>query len=245
MAAEALATGLISRSEAVLYTVILAGAALAIAVLVFNWILTTLLLVALGLNYLYVHYTRDHVGYLTVIPVFVCLPVAIRGAYSLGTVLTPLPWLIVIFGAAWTTAVQITHEWLDPAISALFVRPRPTAERTLYAVSTLIMFFVGVAIFFYAQLSPLYLLVLTTLVAWILIYAKNLGENRSHEKLESAYRVIFTSISFYFLLIAIFVWIKLFALFYSTHWDLEKKKESGWVTSIFLRGLILLTLTRR
>jgi 4-hydroxybenzoate polyprenyltransferase len=74
-----LATGLISRSEAVLYTVILAGAALAIAALAFNWFFTTLLLVALGLSYLYVHYTRDHVGYLTVIPVFACLPVGYMG----------------------------------------------------------------------------------------------------------------------------------------------------------------------
>jgi 4-hydroxybenzoate polyprenyltransferase len=203
-----LATGLISRSEAVLYTVILAGLALAIAALVFNWFFTTLLLVALGLSYLYVHYTRDHIGYLTVIPVFACLPVAIWGAYSLDTVLTPLPWLIVIFGAGWTTAVQITHEGLDPAIPALFVRPRPTAERTLYVVSVLVMFVVGIAIFFYAQLSPLYLVALIILVAWILIYELNLGENRSREKLESAYRIIFTSISFYSLLIAIFVWIK-------------------------------------
>lgn len=105
-------------------------------------------------------------------------------------------------------AVQITHEGLDPAIPALFVRPRPTAERTLYVVLILVMFVIGIAIFFYAQLSPLYLVALTILVAWILIYAKNLGENRSREKLENAYRVIFTSISFYFLLIAIFVWIK-------------------------------------
>jgi len=71
----------------------------------------------------------------------------------------------------------------------------------------LVMFVIGIAIFFYAQLSPLYRVALTILVAWILIYAKNLGENRSREKLENAYRVIFTSISFYFLLIAIFVWI--------------------------------------
>jgi heme O synthase-like polyprenyltransferase len=122
--------------------------------------------------------------------------------------LTPLPWLIVIFGAAWTAAVQITHEGLDPAIPALFIRPSPTAERTLYVVSVLVMFFVGIAILFYAQLSSLYLVARTILIVWILIYAKNLGENRSREKLESAYRIIFVSISCYSLLIAIFVWIK-------------------------------------
>lgn len=160
------------------------------------------------MSYLYVRYTRDHIGYVTVIPVFACLPIAIWGAISLGTVLTPLPWLIVIFGAAWTTAVQITHEGLDPGIPALFVRPSPAAETTLYIVSIVVMFVVGIAIFFYAQLSPLYLVALTILIVWILIQAKYLGENRSREKLESAYRIIFTSISFYFFLIAIFVWIK-------------------------------------
>ena len=105
-------------------------------------------------------------------------------------------------------AVQITHEGLDPAIPALFVRPHPTTERTLYVVAILVMFLVGIAIFFYAQLSSLYLVALTTLVAWILIQAKNLGEHRSREKLQSAYKIIFVSISFYFLLTAIFVWIK-------------------------------------
>jgi heme O synthase-like polyprenyltransferase len=97
-------------------------------------------------------------------------------------------------------AVQITHEGLDPAIPALFVRPRPTVERTLYVVSILVIFVVGIAIFFYAQLSPLYLVALTILVAWILIYAKNLGENRSREKLESAYRSFLRALAFIFYL---------------------------------------------
>jgi hypothetical protein len=49
---------------------------------------------------------------------------------------------------------------------------------------------------------------LTILMVWILTSAKNLGENRSREKLESAYKIIMTSISFYWLLVAVFVWIK-------------------------------------
>jgi 4-hydroxybenzoate polyprenyltransferase len=47
---KALATGLISKSEAVLYAVIVAGLALAIAALAFNWLFTTLVLVVLALN---------------------------------------------------------------------------------------------------------------------------------------------------------------------------------------------------
>ena len=57
-----LATGLISRSEAELYTVILTRLALVKAALVFNWLFTTLVLLALGLSYLYARYTRDNIG---------------------------------------------------------------------------------------------------------------------------------------------------------------------------------------
>ena len=203
-----LATGLISRSEAALYTAILAGLALAIAGLVFNGLFVTLVLLVLVLNYLYSRYMRDNIGYLTVILTGAFIPVAVWSAISPGTVLTPLPWLIVIFGAAGATAAQITHEGLDPTIPALFVRPRPTTERELYVVSVIVMFFFGVAIYVYAQLSRLYLVALTILMVWIVTPAKKLGENRSSEKLESAYKIIMTSISFYWLLVAVFVWIK-------------------------------------
>ncbi len=117
----------------------------------------------------------------------------------------------VVFSYFWSagaTAVQITHEALDPAILAPFVRPRPTTERALYVVSVIVMSLFGVAIFFYAQLSWLYLVALSVLMAWILTSAKNLGENRTPEKLKSTYMIIMTSICFYWLVVAVFVWIK-------------------------------------
>ncbi len=203
-----LATGLISKPSAVLYTTILAGVALVVATFAFNWLFTTLILTALGLSYLYVRFMRDSIGYLTIIPVFACLPLAIWSAVAPGTIFTPLPWVIVILGAAWTTAVQITHESLDPAIPALFVRPRPSVERALYAASILVMFFAGVAIFFFAQLSLLYLVALSALIVWTLVPTKNLGEKRSREKLEASYKGVFMSFGLYFLFIAIFVWLK-------------------------------------
>jgi hypothetical protein len=62
------------------------------------------------------------------------------------------------------------------------------------------MFVIGIAIFFYAQLSPLYRVALTILVAWILIYAKNLGENRSREKLENGIGSFLRALAFIFYL---------------------------------------------
>ena len=64
------------------------------------------------------------------------------------------------------------------------------------------MFFVGVEIFFYAQISWLFLVVLTVLMAWVLTPAKNLGDDRSHEKVESACKIITTNIAIYWLSIA-------------------------------------------
>jgi hypothetical protein len=101
-----------------------------------------------------------------------------------------------------------SREALDPAIPALFIRPRPITERALYVVSVLVMFFFDIGIFFYAELSPFYLVPLTILIVWMLTSARNLGKNRSREKLESAYKIIMTGVSFYWLLVAIFVWIK-------------------------------------
>jgi 4-hydroxybenzoate polyprenyltransferase len=71
-----LATGLISRSEAALYTAILAGLALAIAGLVFNGLFVTLVLLVLVLNYLYSRYMRDNIGYLITILPLAFIPVA-------------------------------------------------------------------------------------------------------------------------------------------------------------------------
>ncbi len=203
-----LATGLISKSEAALYTAILAGLALVIAILAFNALSAALLLVVLVLQYVYARYMRDNIGFLTVILAAAFIPVAVWSAISPETVLTPPPWFLVIFWAAFATAVQITQEALDPTIPALFVRPRPTTERALFIASVIVMFFFGVAIYFYAQLSWLFVVALAVLMAWTVIPAKNLGDNRSREKLESSYKIIFISGAIYWSLVAVFVWIK-------------------------------------
>ncbi len=203
-----LATGLISKSEAVLYAAILAGLALAIAILAFNALSAALLLVVLVLQYVYTRYTRDNIGFLTVILAAAFIPVAVWSAFSPGTVLTPLPWFLVVFWAAFATAVQITQEALDPAIPALFIRPRPTTEQVLFVVSVIVMFIFGVAIYLYAQLSWLFVVALAVLMAWTITPAKNLGDNRSREKLESSYKIIFISGAIYWSLVVVFVWVR-------------------------------------
>ncbi len=203
-----LATGLLSKSVVVLYAAILTGICIVIAIVVFNGLFLALGLLVLVGNLVYSRYLRDNIGYLTVILPAALVPVAIWSAISPETILTPLPWFIIIFVVAQATANAITHEGLDPTIPALFVRPRPTTERALYIVSVIVLFLFGVAIYVYAQLSWLFVVALAVLMAWILTQAKYLGDNRSREKLENAFKISGTSIIIYWLLVAVFVWIR-------------------------------------
>jgi 4-hydroxybenzoate polyprenyltransferase len=203
-----LATGLISKSEAMLFTAILAVLTLAIAGLAVSWLFAIAVLATLVLNYVYSAYTRDHIGYASVILPLVAVPMTVWVAVSPGTLSTALPWFVFILFGAFGIAAQITHEALDPTIPALFVRPRPTTERALYVVSVIVTFFFGLGIFLYAQLSWLYLVPLTVFTVWMLVSAKDLGENRSREKLESAYKIIMMNFAcLFWLFVAVFVWI--------------------------------------
>jgi len=139
---------------------------------------------------------------------FLLVPVAIWSGFSPETVLTPLPWILAILIAAWALEGQIPSEGLDPTIPALFIRPRPTTERALYIIFDIAVFFVGVAIFLYAQLSWLFVVVSAVRTAVTLTRAKYLGDNRSREKLATSFKLEGASFSIYWLLLAVFAWIK-------------------------------------
>lgn len=204
-----LATGLISKSEAVLFTVILGVVTLAIAGLAVSWLFAIAMVITLVLNYVYSAYTRDHIGYVTAIFPNIAMAALVFVAVSPGTLSTTLAWVVFVYFAAAALAIQITHEALDPTIPALFVRPRPTIERAIYVVAVIVMFFISLWNFLYAHLSWLYLVPVTVFTVWILNNAKVLGENRSREKLESAYKIVTMYFAcLFWLFTAFFVWIK-------------------------------------
>ena len=203
-----LATGLVSRSEALLCLAIWAVIGIVISIVFFNRLILVLGLLVLALNYAYSRYLRDNVGFFMLFLPFLLVPVAIWSGFSSGTVLTPLPWILGLLGAIWTPVVSTPQEGLDPTIPALFVRPRPTTERALYVVFATAVFFVGVAIFLYAQLSSLFVVVSAVRAAITLTQANNLGDKRTREKLEAGFKLETTSFSIYWLLLAVFAWIK-------------------------------------
>jgi len=201
-----LATGLLSRSGAILYTAILSAIGIVMAIVVFNLLFLALGLLVLAGNFAYSRYLRDNIGYLMVMLPLALSPVGIWCAFSPETVLTPLPWLLAIFLAVYSPVPSMMQEALDPQVPTLFIRLRPTAERALYVAFVIALFIAGVAILLYAQLSWLFVVVLAVLTVWLLLQARNLGEHRSREKLETGFKITMASVSLYWISLAVFAW---------------------------------------
>ncbi len=203
-----LASGLISKSGAVLFTAILLVLTLAIARLAVSWLFAVALLTTMVLNYVYSAYSRDKIGYVTAIFPSVTLPVLVFIAVSPSMLLATLAWATYVYFAAGSIAIQITHEALDPTIPALFVRPRALVEEALYVVSVIIWLLVSLWMFSYAHLSWLWLVPVAVFTVWILSNARFLGKTRIREKLESAYKLAtLYYICIFWISIALFVWI--------------------------------------
>jgi len=204
-----LATGFISKSEGALYSIILAGIAFTIALVVFNWLSAAITLLVVALAYIYGRYTRDAVGYLTVLVPFSLVPLAVWAAVSRGTILTPVPWLLAAFCVAYVMAINTANEATDKVpVKPLFVQFKPFTEMVVYVASIIISFFIGVLIVFYAQLSWLYLIVLAVITACALAAAKSLGSQRSREVSKTSFKISILSMAVSLLGLAVFALIK-------------------------------------
>jgi 4-hydroxybenzoate polyprenyltransferase len=203
-----LPSGLISKSMATFYVIVVTGVLILLGGLVFNWLLAALALLVVVSGYVYVRYTRDTIGHLTVmLPEAIAL-VAVWSAISPATILTPLPWLAVALAVAGGAAANFINESFDPEIKALFARPRPSTEMVLYVVSILAVFVLSTAIFFYAKLFWPYMLVLVALTVWALTLVTSLREQRSSEMAKKAFMSWGMILTINWLSLAVFYWIK-------------------------------------
>jgi len=204
-----LASGLISKSEGMLYSIILAGPAFAIALVVFNWLSTAIIFFGYIFGYIYARYTRDGIGYLTVVVPFSLVPLAVWAAISPETILTPVPWLLAAFCVAYVTASNTANEATDKVpVKPLFVQFKPFTEMVVYVAAVIIALFIGILIVFYAQVSWLYLVVLVAVTACALTAAKSLGSQRSPEVVKKSYKIFTLSNAVSLLSLAVFALIK-------------------------------------
>jgi 4-hydroxybenzoate polyprenyltransferase len=187
---RSLATGLIKRWEAVVYGLAMAGVALAVTYLTFNWAAAAVGLLVLVLGTIYTAYTRNNIGFLTetVMPAF--LPIGGWVAISTGTVLMLLPWLLFIFAVFHQSAHMIACEAHYPEAKAFFVRPRPDIEAIIYSLCIVVMFFIGLSIYYYANLHWVFLVILSLLTIYGLRSASYLKEPRTFERGAKAFVAI-------------------------------------------------------
>jgi hypothetical protein len=176
--------------------------------LIFSWLFAAMTLVLLMLSYVYARYTRDKIGYLTIMLTAAFIPIAVWTAISPDTISTPLFWLAVMLVAVDGAVINIVNEAFDPEVKAFFIRPTPFTEMLLYIFFIIGMFFLGTTIFFYAALPWPYLLALTAVTGWGLTAAKFLGGQRSSEDLKKAFMILVTHTAIYWLSTAVFLWIK-------------------------------------
>ncbi len=204
-----LATGLISKTEATLYMFILAGLSFVIALVVFNWLSAAITFVIFILAYIYARYTRDNVGYLTVLIPGALIPLAVWAAISPGTIVTPVPWLLVALRGVYGMAVNTANEATDKVpVKPLFVHVRPFTEKVVYVTVLITSFFIGILIIYYAQVSWLYLIVLAVATAYAFTAVKSLGSQRSPKAVQKNVMIFAISTAVSLLGLAVFAWIK-------------------------------------
>jgi 4-hydroxybenzoate polyprenyltransferase len=183
-----LPSGLLSKRLVALYVLATAGIALVIAGVMFNSLFLALALLEIVLATAYAGYTRDHIGHLTALLPIAPIPAVAWSAASPATILTPLPWLLVLVTVPIVVIGQLYNE---ASISGptLFVKFKPATDRVLYIASAALLFLVGTTIFLYAQLAWPFMVVLAAYVIWILAQARYFGRPNSVEKLTNAFKV--------------------------------------------------------
>lgn len=171
-----LPSGLIPRWVAVIYAVVMAGIGIIMAYLVFNWLCAALALMVIVLGCIYTRYTRDKIGFLTLVWIPAFEPVGAWAAISPGTVLTPLPWMLYTFLAIHQVAMMMVEDFetLAPGAKVFFIKLSARTERKIYIAAVIALFLMGTYIFIYAKLHIFYMLVLAALTAWGINSAKYL-----------------------------------------------------------------------
>ncbi|UCG82802.1 MAG: UbiA family prenyltransferase [Dehalococcoidia bacterium] len=162
-----LPTGLVSRGEAAIYALAMGITSLILAFYCFNWQLPLVIFLTLVLGSIYTAYTRDKVGYLTLIFIPALAPIGVWVAFSAQTVFSWTPWLLFLFVALHQIGHIVATEIHLSEARPLLIKPK--WESMLYGFSVIAMFIVGIFLYFVAHLHWIYLAILAACTAMALI----------------------------------------------------------------------------
>jgi len=182
-----MATGLLSRSESISYATIMAAISLILAYLYFNWQFPAVIGLVLLLGSIYSAFTRDRIGYLTLIFIPAFIPIGGWVAFSPDTIFSTLPWVLYLFFIIHQVGHMVATEIHFPEAKPFLFRPAPERESLLYGFSVISMLVVGIMIYFIAEIHWVYLIVLGALTVFALIsFGAFMKDPRSEESAKKA-----------------------------------------------------------
>jgi len=162
-----LPTGLVGRVEATIYALAMGTISLALAFYYFNWQFPLIVTLTLVLGCIYTAYTRDRIGYLTLIFIPALAPIGVWVAFSPQTIFSWLPWLLFLSVALHQIGHIVATEIHLPEARPFLIKPN--RENMLYGFSVISMFIVGIFIYFQAHLHWIYLVILVAITVLALI----------------------------------------------------------------------------
>jgi len=162
-----LPTGLVSRNGAAVYALAMGIISLILAFYYFNWQFPLVIFLTLVLGCIYTAYTRDKIGYLTLIFIPALAPIGVWVAFSAQTVFSWIPWLLFLFVALHQIGHIVATEIHLSETRPLFIKPR--WENMLYGFSVITMFTAGTFLYFVANLHWIYLAILAACTILALI----------------------------------------------------------------------------
>ena len=148
----------------------------------FNWQFPVIIGFVILLGLIYSAYTRDRIGYLSLIFIPVFIPIGGWVAFSPETIISILPWSLYLFFALHQIGHMLATEIHYPEAKPFLFRPAPKKESLLYGFSAISMFVVGTMIYFIADIHWIYLIVLGTLTIFALISFGALMKDPSSEE---------------------------------------------------------------
>jgi len=162
-----LPTGLVSRGEATIYALAMGIISLILAFYYFNWQFPLVIFLTLVLGSIYTAYTRDKIGYLTLIFIPALAPIGVWVAFSAHTVFSWIPWLLFLFVALHQIGHIVATEIHLSEARPLLIKPK--WENMQYGFSVIAMFIVGTFLYFVANLHWVYLAILAACTVLALI----------------------------------------------------------------------------
>ncbi|MFX0097750.1 MAG: UbiA family prenyltransferase [Candidatus Hodarchaeota archaeon] len=168
-----LASGLIKRSHAVAYFIVMVTTGLSMAYAFFNWQTATVGGITLLLGGIYTAFLRDRVGYMTLPWIPALIVIGGWVAFSPSDVLSNyIPWLLYLLFVLWQSFHIVLEEpyGLVPT-KALGVVLKPAKAVWISILLSILSFAQGVMIYFLVPLHWIYLVLITgnSLMFWISI----------------------------------------------------------------------------